>query len=481
MYKRVELLPNLSKEERTGGFGKRQTAFFRLKKEKVLLVRQDDGGRLLFDASGNVAHNISVKLHDEMLRHDGRITLAELRSVTGGHGLAPAAWEELETSGLFLSEAPEKQAADKRSIPSLLLDLSAGCNLACPYCYSDARAKRKLLPRSYYEIALHEMLKELKSRPEYFLTTMTGGKQTVRLGLIGGGEPTLDPGAFTEAVHLFQNLVEDAGMEPVFFVVSNGTFNETVLKILIEKKATAQISLDGLPHIQNRQRPFHGGAPSYDVVIHNIRRLVGAGCEVLIRSTVTADSLIHMEELVDLAKKESIAHIHMEPVELAGRALHSGAMPPPPDAFGRELARVFVLGLKNGITVKSNHLPIILPALRTFCGACGKNRIVTTDGHISCCVEVTHLQHPLADTFVIGEIDTRKKALVMWEERIRALGARTLERLSSCQDCFLRYNCLGNCPAEALRINGDIYQPDRAWCAISRNTALAVIDRLLER
>jgi len=38
----------------------------------------------------------------------------------------------------------------------------------------------------------------------------------------------------------------------------------------------------------------------------------------------------------------------MEPVELAGRALHSGAMPPPPDAFGRALARVFVLGLKNG-------------------------------------------------------------------------------------------------------------------------------------
>jgi uncharacterized protein len=477
-YKKINLVPTPSvipheTEE------KQRTTLFRLRKDMVLLINQDHVGQSFFDASSNVVHYISRELHDVLLANDGKVTLEDLRSLTGFRGLTPAVWDEFVNSGLFLTDEPTKRDLDTITIPSVQLDLSASCNLACLYCYSDARAKRNLLPRTFYEVAIQELLKGLQERPDYFLTTMMGGRQRVGLMLIGGGEPTFDTEAFAEAVAVFRDLVVGAGMKPTLSLMSNGTFDEAVLNILVENKATVQVSLDGLPHIQDRQRSFRGGAPSYKVVIGNIRRLVDAGCQVRIRSTITANSLPYMEELLDLAIREAVPVVHMEPVARAGRASRSQRWSPAPEDFGREIGRVFVLGHKAGITVRSGYLPIILPSRNTHCGACGGSRIVTTEGCISTCLEVTRSDHPMADNFIVGQIDTVARKSMLWEPRIRALAARTLDNLPSCQDCFLRYNCIGHCPAEAIRVNGDIFQPDSAWCEVARSSSLSVIDQLL--
>jgi uncharacterized protein len=477
-YKKVELLPHRKKDR--NGAAVKDSDRYRFGHSRLVKICDYRDGDVLFDADRNTAHYLSRDLLRQLRDRQDGVLISELRQTVSRYGVDARSFLEMVESGIFspLSAIPSHSRRHE-SIPSILFSPSAGCNLACSYCYSEAVIKHEYVQKDCYEIAIRETIGNVRNQKDNFLKAILGEPQKIRLGIIGGGEPTLNPSLFIDIMKTFRRQCEDAGMEPIYSVISNGTFGENVLRALIENNVDIMISIDGYAEVQNTQRPFHDGSKTYHIVIDNIRKLVAGGCLVTIRSTITRGSLPHMMDIVDMARKESVPVIHMEPLGLSGRALSSGSIPPDPADYCHGFSDAFIDALKSGIEIKSNQFQLVMPYRRTFCGACGTNRIITTEGYVSSCTEVTDAHSSLADTFIIGKVGMESRRLELWQDRIDALGSRTLENMLDCAQCFLRFNCAGNCPAKSLRTHGDMYRPVEEWCVASRALSIDVLSKLL--
>ena len=75
---------------------------------------------------------------------------------------------------------------------------------------------------------------------------------------------------------------------------------------------------------------------------------------------------------------------------------------------------------------------------------------------------------PAAKEFFIGIVDLIKGQVVVDKTRIKQLELRIAENMESCEGCFLRYHCAGDCPIKSFRYsNRDLYTPDPYHCQIS--------------
>lgn len=477
-YRKVELLPELG--DTVSDNSVTDSEKYSFGHAKLMHIMGYNDGDIFFDAIRNSVHYLSRPLFEALTALEGAAEISDLRETTARYGLDTPAFLEMMRSGLFSNPGRRSPGHNYTSIPSILFSPSAGCNLACSYCYSEAVIKHEYIQKDCYDIAIRKTIEGVRNKKDYFLKTILGERPKIRLGIIGGGEPTLNPSLFIDIIKTFKRECEDAGIEPVYSAISNGTFGDNVLQVLIENQIEIMISIDGYAEVQNTQRPFHDGSGTFHIVIDNIRKLVQGGCFVTMRSTVTRGSLPHMMDIVHLAREESLPVIHIEPLGLSGRALTSGAIPPEPTDFCRGFADAFIAALKNGIAIKSNQFPLALPYRETFCGACGTNRIITTEGYVSTCTEVTDIHSSLSDTFIIGKVNREDRRIDLWQDRLDSLGSRTLKNMQGCDQCFLRFNCAGNCPAKSLRKHGDINKPVQEWCEASRALSIQIISTLFD-
>jgi len=440
-----------------------------------------DDAYLLFDATTNTGHYLSSSLHRVLSCLDRDTEATALRMALIQNGVDESDVSAMFRSGLFqLVSLKTHLPSNKPAALNIAISPNSGCNLACHYCYSKAPIKRDAIKKETYTIAIRQLLKAVVESPSFFMRQLLGETQMVNLTLMGGGEPTLNPALFIDIINTFKVECDRCGVEPHFFVVSNGTFDEAVLTSISKHKMRVMLSLDGYADVQDFQRPYRDGTKTFPVVINNIRRLVSEGCELQIRATVTGRSISCLTDIVDLSKEEAIKVIHFEPQSWAGMAISSGAPPVYPSEFSTALVEAFIYAFRNNIAIRSNCLPITNSRRESFCGACGTNRIVTPTGYISSCVEVTDINDELSDTFIIGKVTPNKgDGFELWRDRISVLNRRQLRYMNACESCFLRFNCAGNCLAKALRENDDMFKPVDDWCEASRNLSINILKGLL--
>jgi sulfatase maturation enzyme AslB (radical SAM superfamily) len=120
------------------------------------------------------------------------------------------------------------------------------------------------------------------------------------------------------------------GLEGKLTIATNGALSEEQQDFLLAWFDGVNISFDGLPELQDRQRPFADGRGSFSAVDSTLRRLDAAGKHYGIRATLTADSV---DRLADIAAfvAERYPHceqLHIEPAWESGRCLQSGAHTP---------------------------------------------------------------------------------------------------------------------------------------------------------
>lgn len=441
----------------------------------------DGSGRVFLDSERNNVHYVANSVYARLSAMNEDIGIYEFRDAMFGSGFDDLLVNKMISGSLLVPALDTQEAVDNDgSIPSIMVSLGESCNLACIYCYSNAVVAHKFIEKDVFRVAIRDLVSSACGKKEYVFRGLLGEVRKIRLGLIGGGEPTLNIQLFLDIVDAFRWECERLGVVPVYSLVSNGTFGGVILKSILDNRMDVMISLDGYADVQNEQRPFHDGSATYSVVMNNIRTLVRSGCPVQLTSTVTAKSLERMSEVVDLAKEENIGVVHIEPVKLSGRAVKSKAdFIINPFEFCDGISSAFVYALKNGITLKGKHFPLTLPFRQYFCGACGFNRVVTSTGYISSCVEVSGVDGDFGGDFIIGRIDMGKECLDLWPDRLTELKRREMKNMNGCSDCFLRYNCAGGCPANSLRENGDMYEPVKGWCEAYRKSSVSVISELL--
>ena len=376
--------------------------------------------------------------------------------------------KQLHQMGILIAphSTPDKDGRTKGkgagSTTHFAIFVTSKCNLRCTYCYAEGGDSAKTIDRDTWRIAM-----------DHFFSTQTpdvsaqdGSRRKLKLAIHGGGEPTVEFDVLKEIVDDFSRRVRAIGFEPSVGMGSNGTYGAEVHRWIIENNIGLSISFDGPSH--NRQRPFRGGQPSYDVVVSNLKKLVKEGRSVSVRATVTSESVESMEQTVELAKELGVSSVHFEPITLVGRCAANTPLRPDADQFSEKFLKSFLLGLKLDIDVCYSGLRCFKNESQHFCSACDRSGCITPDGNITTCYEVIDAHDPAASEFFIGKIDPVRGSVILNEPRIHQLQQRVVENIPACRDCFLRYQCAGDCPARGFRYSqGDLYSPDPYRCQIA--------------
>ncbi len=130
--------------------------------------------------------------------------------------------------------------------------LTENCNLRCTYCFEkNTRAINKY------------MSKETAFRGIDFLFQEAIKNQTNPINITWfGGEPALCPGLMSEMMDYAEQQAKEKEKEVTYHLITNGTiYNEQIEEFLEKwydtkgKNVTIQLSIDGIPAIQDKKRP----------------------------------------------------------------------------------------------------------------------------------------------------------------------------------------------------------------------------------
>lgn len=202
---------------------------------------------------------------------------------------------------LFSSSAafdPDEQVARIQFFPTL------ACNMRCKYCYNASGEYLKAPVISP---------KTIKSGIDYVLNN---GAKYLLIHFIGG-EPTLAINSLKYTVGYANHVAAYTD----FYIVTNGTFGDEVFRLLIENDFDIIVSLDSVKNINDKYRLFTSGTSSYNIVLKNIKRLAKENVRLLVRSTLTEESIDYLPEFLSEMNNCGVKKIRFEPMlNTAGRA-----------------------------------------------------------------------------------------------------------------------------------------------------------------
>src|SRR5439155_7669473 len=107
-----------------------------------------------------------------------------------------------------------------------------------------------------------------------------------------------------------------------------------------------------------------------------------------------------------------------------------------------------------------------------FCQVSDDQLALTPEGFASSCYEVGEQDDPRADTFFYGRLDAPSGRLYVDMKKVIKLRTLTVEHKSSCDTCFCKWSCAGDCSAKHA-LNGNAWDAsDSPRCTINRELTL---------
>lgn len=308
----------------------------------------------------------------------------------------------------------------------LTLILNRECNMRCIYCFAEGGGK-EIISKKCISAALRKVI---KPETEEVLITFFGGEPTLCYNEI----------AFT---------VNEANKYPVkkqFAISTNGVMSKKMLDFLIKNNFAFNFSMDGLPEIQNKQRPLIGGAPSAELVENTLRELIKHKMSFKVRATITNKSVKKMPEMVEYLAKLGVKYIHLEVVNISGRAERLGIKKPSVNEFVKqfkkcsEVAKKLNVSLVNGV-----YTNLIEPSIHSCSAVTGGKLIITPEENISRCYEVQDKRHPYSELFIVGKYNPALDDFELDDKKVKVLCDRNSETSKVCENCFAKYICSGGC------------------------------------
>lgn len=362
---------------------------------------------------------------------------------------------------------PHKTLTDlHRSVPGLSIPITDDCNLRCRYCYCSAGEEAKSLTMSYEQIQL--CVDTYFSRLDNYSIWEDGN--FLGVSIAGGGEPTYKFSQMKFAIDYVTKKCGERNLTPRFSMPTNGVYGDDIRQFIVEHFAHVSLSLDGPKFIHDKQRPTKNGRGSFDTVFETGKYFLDAGMSFTIRSTVSKFSLPYIEDMLDFFDKEFPGiKVGLEPLDYLGRAVSGDdeVLPPDVDDFAIRLTEAYEHAGRSGITVRNSavgHFELLTPF---FCrNACGPGWVFTADGRIIACT-----RDPEGDHFCFGKYDASSNTYVIDEDSIANLRAQNVMSYPECSDCFMKYNCGGDCPHKR--------QLNMRQCETTRQVGLFVLRQKL--
>lgn len=343
--------------------------------------------------------------------------------------------------------------AEKRAFTSeQCLPISAGvaitnnCQLRCRYCINGSEdgcnTKNSM---SDIKALIDLLIKNIKIR-----SIVLKQGEPLTMFFTGAGEPTYDWNLFKETVCYLHNMCEENGIECSTSLTTNGVLDDEQIQFIAENISNVMVSFDGLPDIQDRNRPFADGTSSSTYVLHTLYEFDRLKVQYSIRSTVWHKDFNRLNEMVEFiyGNFHNFTNWSVNPVISGGRAINYGMK------ICDELDKKFITALEEMDNIiskkycKNNGHVMFLPSssVDLMCGAMYMSVLwLYPDGELKVCVDGGEYS-PLVGSVKQGKVLFNK----MFDND---LYVEYRKRFDECRQCLSFRLCAGGCPVKFLRKN----------------------------
>ena len=310
------------------------------------------------------------------------------------------------------------------------------CNLQCCYCYAaeDCNAEVSM----DLEIAV--------SAIEYFISLCKKENRTnFPMELHGGGEPLYAWPLVAKIIEQAEKRCKEENLRYEVNAATNGVLSEKQLHWIIKHFKALNISFEGLPRIQDLQRPLKNGGSSFKHVDKTIRFFDKNNFPYGIRTTVTKHNENLLEETIDfITSNYKTKLIFFEPVYLCAEyKLQEDSLKPDFFKFVEKFEQLKQVCIDRGVQLEYSGCQFNR-IKNTFCYVGTGDFAVTPEGLITNCWEVTNPDHPLADIFIFGKILPFGQ-IEIDQKKIDYLRTFSVNNFDYCKDCFAKWHCAGDC------------------------------------
>ncbi len=385
--------------------------------------------------------------------------------------------ELVEKGELFSEDSYEgymEQFKDRPTVvKALCLHIAHDCNLACRYCFAEEgeyHGRRALMSFEVGKAALD------------FLIANSGNRRNLEVDFFGG-EPLLNFGVVKQLVEYGRKQEKLHDKRFRFTLTTNGVLlNDEVMEFVNREMANVVLSIDGRKEVNDRMRPFRGGAGSYDLIVPKFQKLAESRKQdkYYVRGTFTHNNLDFSKDVLHLAdlgfRQISVEPVVAQPEE--GYALREEDLPRLFEEYDK-LAIEMVKRHREGKAFNFFHFMIDLeggPCVAKRLSGCGSGTeylAVTPWGDFYPCHQFVG-----DEGFLMGNVTEGIKNTRMRDE-FKSCNVYAKEK---CRDCFAKFYCSGGCAANSYHFHGNIMdaydigcelQKKRIECAIMIKAALA--------
>lgn len=380
----------------------------------------------------------------------------------------PATTERLREKGFF-GKPSEKGPGSLSDYFQLTLITTSDCNLKCGYCFANAGESRIVMDE---KVALAAV--------RYAIQRAAGRNLLISFF---GGEPSLTKELIKKVVTFARKSIIKTDVGRVRFnITTNGVMSASFLEYLIRNDFFLTISMDGLPIVQDFQRPLKNGTGSSSILEKTIKTLVARDHEFIVRATITDFSVEYLVPTIEYLHDLGVSQFHCEAINLAGRALlETKGQPmqrPTASNFAENLKSAIIRAAELGMGVlNSSYMNLMQPSVH-FCDGVGGNRVsVSYTGEVTTCLEVQGGCHPTADYFIIGGYDKMSDSVTINpQKQTRVCGTPITSQNNCCTGCFAIYICGGGCPIRNYHMTGDQNKVDPFRCQVIKSVLPFVIN-----
>lgn len=377
------------------------------------------------------------------------------------------------------TELPPDSTTTGKPLPTAVtLLLTTACNLRCNYCYASAGdTKAKFMSLDVAKRGIDYIA--TNATKINFIAKYTNKPGVTKLGVYyhGGGEPSAHWSVLTDSFAYAKQKAKDIGLPVKGTMTSNGVLSDNKIDWIIANFDKITISFDGLPSIQDQQRPTAGGRGSSEAIMHTLRRFDAAGFPYTIRITATFE---HMDQL-----PESVAFIgeHFKPLRIKVEPTYPvGRGQQAPSAISTRFTRYFraARAISNKLGLTLTYSPIHVEKLSNhFCGITQDAFTLSADGNVSACHSSFSEDDKLAEVFFYGKPKAQGKGYVFDMPVLENLRSWAVRHHDFCQGCFAKWHCAGDCYYNTLNMTGRGKFTGTERCHVTRElTQDEILDRI---
>ena len=362
---------------------------------------------------------------------------------------------------------PKSCPGDYSNYVELVISLTNDCNLRCKYCFvGEKNFCKKIISKENIDKALQSVgeLAKRKNKKEIFITFF-------------GGEPTLYPELIKYSITKSKILLKEFTVS--YGITSNGVFGQEIKNLLKENNFTVTISMDGLPKFQDKQRVTANNKETSSIVESTIKDLTSNGVSVIARMTITKPMIYEFKETIDYLSELGVKIIHFEPMTMGGRAKENEdiLVKPEPEEYAEKLIEAVDYATSKDVSIICSSVMNALSPYYMFCDGVGKNKLaVTYDGVFSSCLGVQNKSHPLADKFIINDMNIDHWMNAKFDSYVDDKAKNT-----KCENCFAKYICAGGCPSRNFNATNNFEKIDDMQCIPTKILLKKYITDLYEK